>query len=992
MKRHAKAIVALSALLLTLCVGVTLAGAAAPLVTMGSVSDVSYTSAHVSGEVDPQDNDTYYYFQYTANPEEGWSFEGFEGPLAAGSGPTTVERDLTGLKPGTQYFVRLAAANFVDAEVISAEPYASFTTDPVGAPSISIDPPSAVTGTGAHFSGTIDPEAPSGNPAAYDVNWRFECTPECPGLSGTIPGDDEPHTVESNATGLTPSTDYEVTLVAENAAGPVSAGPESFTTSVDPPSIQGLKVDRLYTEAELIAKVNPGGAETTYHFEYGPTSSYGESTAEQTLPAGASDVSVSAFAQSLQPGTGYHFRLVAINSAGTTESPDVVFSTRSHEAAGEDTCPNAAVRVQQSSTRLPECRAYEQVSPVDKHSSDVMGFNAMSADGEAVSWFGLGAYADPQGPGNAVLPYVARRSGGSWQVTNMAPRIAASRPGAISLLGAYSFSDDLSTLAIITSASYDSADQDLFFGFLPQLDVYRVRSDRQAELRSHNISGPLTNEPVEARLVGTSADGSTEFFLTSEKLDPSAPDGVQSLYRNHNGQVDLVSRDEIGVPLAAGGRLGVGREGPYPSTGEVGMLTDSDAVSPDGESFVYISEGQVYLRSANGEVRIISRSQRTGDDGAAAPHGARFAGANDTLTKILIGSKDPLTDDAPPYEDFEGSFYLYDTSQDELTYIGKDSTVREGNASNGVVKISPNADRIYFVEAKFVPDTVEIVESRLFVWSPEGTREIGEVDKADGLAAGGIRTPNRTAAYLSHSGNRLVFQSRGDAAGIGSSGRSQVYLYDYGKDATVCLSCGSPTSMGGSYVAIQGVGELGTNQPRVISADGSRVIFTSGDQLLPQDSNSVNDAYQWTMGGYGGCTPASGSFEPASGGCLYLLSAGDSPYPSRTLAISPDGANVFIQTRSKLAPSDTDNGLSDIYSVRVNGGSLVPQHAACIGDACQVGSTPPERTQIGSALIQREGKPKARHKSRCQRKKARGSKRRGKARCGKRTHNGGRAK
>ena len=991
-KRHAKAIVALSALLVTLCIGVTIAGAAAPLVTMGSVSDVSYTSAHVTGEVDPQDNDTYYYFQYTANPEEGWSFDGYEGPLAAGSGAATVQRDLTGLKPGTEYFVRLVANNFVDGEVVSAEPFASFTTDPVGAPSTSIDSPSSVTGTGAHFSGTIDPEAPSGNPAAYDVNWRFECTPECPGLSGTIAADDEPHTVEADATGLLPGTAYEVTLVAENAAGPVSAGPETFTTSVVAPTIQGVKAGPLYTEAELLGAVNPGGGETTYRFEYGQTSSYGKSTAEATIPAGSSEVAVSGFASGLQPGAEYHFRLVASNSAATAESGDLTFVARLTESPGEDSCPNAAVRAQQGSARLPECRAYEQVSPVDKHSSDVMTFNAMSSDGEAVAWFGLGAYADPQGPGNSYLPYVGRRVAGGWQATNMAPEIGGARPGILSQMGGYSFSNDLSTYSVVTGASFDPADQDVlvpFPGFdIPQWDIYRIGADRQARLRSHNVSGPLTNEPVPVEFGGTSSDGTVDFFATQEKLDPSAPEGVKSLYRNKDGEVELVSRDENGLPLSANTTLGAGTNFVTPGSGELGVTRDSVAVSPDGGTFVYSSGKQVYVHRADGEVRIVSRSQRDGDGGSVAVTGARFAGATPDLRKIVISSRDQLTDDSPSPELDSSRFYLYDVEGEELTYIGPDSTGALPFGNHGLVKISDTGNRIYYI---YSPEPVE-GPYRLYVWSPSETREIGLVGKEGSLAAP-TNPPSHTPAYLSANGNRFVFQSERNPNEEGSSELSQVYLYDYASDETVCLSCGSLSPSVGSFVVRVYFGEIGFPQPRVLTSDGTRAIFTSGDSLLPSDSNAVDDAYEWVMSGHGDCTPEKGSYEPASKGCLYLISAGDSPCRSRALAISPDGSNVFVQTRSKLALTDTDNGLSDIYAARVRGGSLVQSSTACAGDACQESSGQPPRSQIGSASFQGGGNPKAKHKPRCRRKKATGKQRRGKTKCVKqRKHNSGRAK
>jgi hypothetical protein len=68
------------------------------------------------------------------------------------------------------------------------------------------------------------------------------------------------------------------------------------------------------TSATFLGTISPGGAATTYFFEYGPTIAYGKHTTPGQLPAGTAKVKVG------QPATGlvagYHYRLVATNSAG----------------------------------------------------------------------------------------------------------------------------------------------------------------------------------------------------------------------------------------------------------------------------------------------------------------------------------------------------------------------------------------------------------------------------------------------------------------------------------------------------------------------------------------------------------------------------------------------------------------------------------------------------------------------------------------------------
>ena len=81
--------------------------------------------------------------------------------------------------------------------------------------------------------------------------------------------------------------------------------------------------------ATLTAEVKHAGSTTTFRFEYGPTTSYGQSTAEGTLPA--DDFSkfrpASARVSGLTPETLYHFRVRATNDNGTGTGDDRSFTT-----------------------------------------------------------------------------------------------------------------------------------------------------------------------------------------------------------------------------------------------------------------------------------------------------------------------------------------------------------------------------------------------------------------------------------------------------------------------------------------------------------------------------------------------------------------------------------------------------------------------------------------------------------------------------------------
>ena len=194
-----------AALALVLALGVTLAAAVVPTVTVENAKEVSYTSALANGTVDPQGKETSCRFEYVTQARRdenvGNGLGEFEAAASAecsgnphnGSGAQDVEANLAGLEPATVYHLRLVASNEDgQSEAVAA---GTFETKAVAKPTVAIDPVTTFTGTTAHFSGKIEPKAPAGNPAAFDVSWSFQCVPGLPGAERTIPADNAEHTV-----------------------------------------------------------------------------------------------------------------------------------------------------------------------------------------------------------------------------------------------------------------------------------------------------------------------------------------------------------------------------------------------------------------------------------------------------------------------------------------------------------------------------------------------------------------------------------------------------------------------------------------------------------------------------------------------------------------------------------------------------------------------------------------------------------------------------
>ena len=147
------------------------------------------------------------------------------------------------------------------------------------------------------------------------------------------------------------------------------------------PAIDGVYTTNVgETSADLNARINPSGFDTTYHFEYGTTPEYGSVAPATDVDIGSADAdqTVTQHVSDLQPGVTYHFRVVATNKWGTTVGDDTTFDYF------PPTCPNAHVRQQVSANYLPDCRAYELVSPGDAGGIQLFSGNGVPHLSEAM--------------------------------------------------------------------------------------------------------------------------------------------------------------------------------------------------------------------------------------------------------------------------------------------------------------------------------------------------------------------------------------------------------------------------------------------------------------------------------------------------------------------------------------------------------------------------------------------------------------------------------
>ena len=126
------------------------------------------------------------------------------------------------------------------------------------------------------------------------------------------------------------------------------AGAGAAAAASPPIVATGATSDVGPTSATISGTVNPNGQATTWWIEYGTSTAYGPKTASKSAGSGTTNVDVSSTLTGLAPGTTYHFRFVAMSSAGTSQGADATFAT----AAAPTVVTGAAGGVTASSATL----------------------------------------------------------------------------------------------------------------------------------------------------------------------------------------------------------------------------------------------------------------------------------------------------------------------------------------------------------------------------------------------------------------------------------------------------------------------------------------------------------------------------------------------------------------------------------------------------------------------------------------------------------------
>jgi hypothetical protein len=634
----------------------------------------------------------------------------------------------------------------------------------------------------------------------------------------------------------------------------------------------------------------------------------------------------------LTPNTEYSFRLLATNAAGTEQGEIRSFTTLEEPASAA--CPNQAFRDNQQAGYLPDCRAYEMATPLEKGHGDIVADGATtvaSRFGGAVAFNSRIAFGDTVGSGTVgQTQYVARRTDQGWEVHAITPM---PQPEALQTFAVPTllqlYSDDLRT-AVVRGYDLPDARDEWPSGWPPRNNIY-VEDTATRDLQTVTLSQVDEPQPFDfisypyAQFWGFSADARHVAFVTSTQFLPDAAPEKPNVYKWDDGVLSVASILPNGTVAPNGANTPTKLRG---------------AMSADGSRLLFTTStggpAQLFLQIDDSPTAWVSQTELDPSDPRYQlnPASVQPLGMTPDGKNVFFTTRTPLL---PEDGDSSGiDLYRYTDSadpsnEDNLTLISQERDFGNGGELMG---ISDDGERVYYRAAALIT-----------LWDHGATSLISSTT----VSAGQFRlTDSAPGGYarVSPDGMFVAFSviDANEAHGLTgevTNGHRQFYLYSLANDTLSCVSCPPGGASADATVlpaATDGLNLFNAGFRSRFLSDGGRVFFSTADALLPEDTNGVLDAYE---------------YDPLTGR-VSLLSSGTGDDPSTFADASAGADDVFIVTREPLTKADGDE-LVDLYDVRTGGGfpePVVPPVKPCSEERCQGSQgVPPDVSTPGSDAV-----------------------------------------
>jgi hypothetical protein len=404
-------------------------------------------------------------------------------------------------------------------------------------------------------------------------------------------------------------------------------------------------------------------------------------------------------------------------------------------SAGADVlCPNAGLRAGEQAAFLPDCRAFEMVSPTEKNGGDVSGVSSRTraaVSGDAVQFVSMTGFGDVHGTDTIATEYLAERSSGGWATHGIAP---AQEPPAFTLWWSRyqgEFSDDLSTGVFFALSPLTDADPNV-----AQLRNLYLRRDLltpgvgdfQLLTGCTGCTSPLPPTPIQQFLTDPAfAGASTDFrhviFESPVALTPDVTDAVNNLgvpgpflYESVDGHVrtagvlpdgSVASQSAAGMGAfnADGFQDGQFTQDTISADGSrtvftAGPFTDLGTVIPTGLPGVTGLMGDLYMRIDGSQTIQLNQSEASTPD-PAGHQPALYGAASRDGSKVFFMTPELLTDDSSAGGGM--NLYMYDLNAPaghHLTLLTQDTEPADDFTGTSraayVVGTSTDGSYVYF--------------------------------------------------------------------------------------------------------------------------------------------------------------------------------------------------------------------------------------------------------------------------------------------------------
>jgi hypothetical protein len=830
---------------------------------------------------------------------------------------------------------------------------------------LSTDPASNFTRTGADLNASFDPD---GMATQYYFDWgatqnytdRTQLM-EVPASSGSrqVP--------PATLTSLQPGHSYHYRVVATNTLG-TTLGPDQVFTVPARPRVSGVDATNLTSStAELDARLNGFAADTTYHWEYGVTPSYGSATPEVDIGSSEADQDIADSIEGLEPGVLYHFRLVAQNQWGTTRTSDASFSFF------PPNCPNSHVRQATGGNYLPDCRGYELVSPehaggaalfpgdIYKKVEELEGISfpasyfspppnalGLATNPPRFGFFaGIGAIPGLHPPNAFIDRYVSTRTTSGWVTTY---------PGTP---GDKTINLGRQTCSISMDLCLDYKTPEAFFGGQGESrapSLYDVDGNYLGRLPTNLALVPDGEQKIADAI--PSPDFSHYVFVSRT---PFAQGGLDhspgSVYDNdiESSSVQVASVLPGGAPIPSEPGTdpnvlhigGTSLDGSHilmgaPTTPECGgggsFEHCPDPFSFPAHLYMRVNDATTYDVSKGAPVTLLGMT-RNGE-------------TVDFLTPLEL---------LPQDTDSSADIYQWNEHTDSLTLLTQGGGVGDTDSCNASWTsacdvqmlhtqrpdldnaIAPGNGDVYFYSPEQLdPENPGVRNERnLYVYRNGRVQYVTTLDSGTQVDRMQISPDDSHAAFMTTS----------QMTGYDNEGWEEMYTYDLETGIIDCASClpsGEPPTIGHLTPAIGSstvVKDAAASDSGPFMTDDGRVAFSTSDALVPRDTNRAIDVYEF-VGDRAQLITSGSETRARVPGALF--------FPGQLTGFegfSTAGTDLFFSTYDTLVPQDHNGTFVKFYDARSGGGfgaqpaSLpCPSADECHGD----GSSAPPPLGIGS--------------------------------------------